>query len=871
MSQRKMWYRGVPWLGVLAIGVFAFGFHSHGAPPDQGQASPTLQVFNPNVVSPSLEVADADVELPSFVSVLDTLRAEQHQDKETVHPAMKQLVEEAARAKTAFIHTLKVQGLTPRGIPSLVVAGDDDTTRGDVLITCSANKDIVAGSVACAAGPITTANEFARCFDGATFPADMEVNSLDFGIEIAEAGVSPNIVTATLYSTVGGCGGVLLDADLTPLAGCTGSIDLGTDGSANGTIQTISFTGCKVPAGTDVVAEISYGPDTRIWPGSNPNGQSCLSYIAADACGLFDLTDLALIGFPNMHLVLNLNAHAQGPPGQCGDGVCEGSEDCCSCREDCGDCVCGDGNCDEPCEDKVNCPEDCAPPPCEKTVRVEIFTDLYPGETTWELRNKDTGEVVASDGPLSDPETLHKWDICIDNESCYNFTIFDAFGDGICCVYGIGSYSVFHDGELVCSGGEFGESETCSDIGWNCEGGECGDGNVDPGEECDGMDDDACPGECQADCTCPGDPGDEQLVTCSADKEVIEGSVACAAGGITVANEFARCFDGTRFPEDVSVNSFDFGVEIAEVGGGAANIVTATLYSTVGGCGGILLDADLTPLDGCTGSIDLGTDGSANFTIQTISFTGCKVPAGTDVVAEISYGPDTRIWPGSNPFGQDCLSYIAADACGLFDLTDLTLIGFPNMHLIINLNVKKQDGGEDKIIRIEILTDLYPGETSWELVHKATGEVVASAGPLEEPATLHKWDIPVALEDNCYNFTIFDEFGDGICCDYGKGSYAVFHEGVLACSGGEFGASETCEVGDECDGGGECGDGNVDPGEDCDPPGSECPDGTCQPDCTCPGDEIPTVSEWGMLVMAVLVLSAGAVIVRRRLATHIQA
>jgi hypothetical protein len=31
----------------------------------------------------------------------------------------------------------------------------------------------------------------------------------------------------------------------------------------------------------------------------------------------------------------------------------------------------------------------------------------------------------------------------------------------------------------------------------------CGDGNVDPGETCDGSDATACPGGCQADCTCP--------------------------------------------------------------------------------------------------------------------------------------------------------------------------------------------------------------------------------------------------------------------------------------------------------------------------------------------------------------------------------
>ena len=55
----------------------------------------------------------------------------------------------------------------------------------------------------------------------------------------------------------------------------------------------------------------------------------------------------------------------------------------------------------------------------------------------------------------------------IDDGSCfscpgiqYEFTIFDAFSDGMCCTYGEGSYSVTLNGEVVASGGDFGASET---------------------------------------------------------------------------------------------------------------------------------------------------------------------------------------------------------------------------------------------------------------------------------------------------------------------------------------------------------------------------------------------------------------------------
>ena len=45
------------------------------------------------------------------------------------------------------------------------------------------------------------------------------------------------------------------------------------------------------------------------------------------------------------------------------------------------------------------------------------------------------------------------------------FTISDTWGDGICCGYGNGSYSVLVDGNTIVSGGSFQSSETSHNIG----------------------------------------------------------------------------------------------------------------------------------------------------------------------------------------------------------------------------------------------------------------------------------------------------------------------------------------------------------------------------------------------------------------------
>ena len=100
-------------------------------------------------------------------------------------------------------------------------------------------------------------------------------------------------------------------------------------------------------------------------------------------------------------------------------------------------------------------------------VIVEVFTDRYYAETSWDIQDA-SGTVVASGGgpgKYTDWYTLYTHRFCLDKtEACggvdYSFTIYDAFGDGICCSWGSGYYNVYVGGELKASGGEFLFSET---------------------------------------------------------------------------------------------------------------------------------------------------------------------------------------------------------------------------------------------------------------------------------------------------------------------------------------------------------------------------------------------------------------------------
>jgi len=95
-------------------------------------------------------------------------------------------------------------------------------------------------------------------------------------------------------------------------------------------------------------------------------------------------------------------------------------------------------------------------------------------------------------------------------------------------------------------------------------------------------------------------------------------------------------------------------------------------------------------------------------------------------------------------------------------------------------------------VTLSITLDNYPEETSWQIAIDGGG-VVASGGTygsFPDGSTISE---DICLADDCYTFTIFDTYGDGICCTYGNGSYTLSNGGTVLASGGNFGASEATD------------------------------------------------------------------------------
>ncbi|MCY7296332.1 endonuclease [Alteromonas sp. a30] len=88
---------------------------------------------------------------------------------------------------------------------------------------------------------------------------------------------------------------------------------------------------------------------------------------------------------------------------------------------------------------------------------LSLTTDQYGSETSWELKNSSNSTIATGSGYGGN--TAYSEDFCLD-DGTYSFTIYDSFGDGICCSFGNGSYSIASGGLTLISGASFTSSET---------------------------------------------------------------------------------------------------------------------------------------------------------------------------------------------------------------------------------------------------------------------------------------------------------------------------------------------------------------------------------------------------------------------------
>ncbi|GLT17002.1 hypothetical protein GCM10007938_07790 [Vibrio zhanjiangensis] len=85
-------------------------------------------------------------------------------------------------------------------------------------------------------------------------------------------------------------------------------------------------------------------------------------------------------------------------------------------------------------------------------VTLELSTDDYGAETSWTIKNSQNQQLYTGSG-YGNNQIEHKT-MCLESGN-YVLEIRDSEGDGMCCGYGEGSYSLSLDGQVLASGGVF--------------------------------------------------------------------------------------------------------------------------------------------------------------------------------------------------------------------------------------------------------------------------------------------------------------------------------------------------------------------------------------------------------------------------------
>lgn len=175
---------------------------------------------------------------------------------------------------------------------------------------------LVAGSIACSGGGISADNHFLRRFflnADHGIAVQYNVTSVDMGIESVNVYVGTTApISVNTFSIANGA--AFTFANMTALDSTTRNFPDGTSLVMENWVVSGSVVD---PVATDLVVEMFY-PDTvdayGIWPGSNSAGQTQPSYLASLGCGISEPSDIASIGFPDMHLVMTVNGDEQVVP-----------------------------------------------------------------------------------------------------------------------------------------------------------------------------------------------------------------------------------------------------------------------------------------------------------------------------------------------------------------------------------------------------------------------------------------------------------------------------------------------------------------------------------------------------------------------------
>ena len=101
--------------------------------------------------------------------------------------------------------------------------------------------------------------------------------------------------------------------------------------------------------------------------------------------------------------------------------------------------------------------------PGDTAFKLKLLTDYWAVDTSWTLKDDDSGEVMAASDSSLESNREYLVFKCLPQGKEFTFTLYDSWGDSICCEYGPGHFSVSLNGKEEFEGGkDFGHQTSYS-------------------------------------------------------------------------------------------------------------------------------------------------------------------------------------------------------------------------------------------------------------------------------------------------------------------------------------------------------------------------------------------------------------------------
>ena len=231
---------------------------------------------------------------------------------------------------------------------------------------------------------------------------------------------------------------------------------------------------------------------------------------------------------------------------------------------------------------------------------------------------------------------------------------------------------------------------------------------------------------------------------------------------------------------------------------GRFNVSYPVIQSWLGSCGdavngydpntpSVALDAQAISMTGAAGNhcsttispvLEVRNGGTSTLTSFSINWSFAGGPSGSfPWTGSLTSGNSTNV-----TFGPVTLPD------GIFTFT--ATIGSPNGgtdQVSANNSASADLSHGPNEVTLNLILDRYGNETTWLVRSGAT--TLASGGPYTQQTTNGEYPqapITLCLPNGCFELVVNDSWGDGMCCNYGNGSFTLTDGSGTLASGGTF-------------------------------------------------------------------------------------